>query len=490
MLKQKPAKNKGNDGVDFDKTRDEVKVAGERYSKLQTQTKDLLNKLQNIKEQEKVFTQDMDKLLNWISDTKDKVQDMKDLPPATEPVELQKQLDSLKEKKIDLMNKAKDIEDIKKSQAALVDNLKELHADTNYVNSLEEQVEQLEEEHNKVTADLTEKDNQLHTALVQSQGVQEGIDGLLNWIEGAEKDMQRAQPISLVESTLNDQLQESNMLKTDIDIHKASVDSVNDSGKDVVDSAMADSIRHKLDNLNDRYGNVAEKCDLRKDNLDEVKGKMDELKSDLQELTDWMTPNLESLDDPETTELDNEEFQKKIKNLEDESVPKRDLLDKIKVNGQALIDDSRTGETWAVREQLKDCERTWLDLQDVLGEKHQEAEFRSEQSDKYNALKEEVDRWINNNEEKLDSLKPIEVEMEDIEKQIEEIQPLVKDFDEFSPKIDDLNDARSMCDALMRGDAMASPVRKSKLEIVGLCFSWFVTFHTNVLYHKKALKLK
>ena len=214
LLKQKPAKNKGNDGVEFDQTRDKVRASGERYSNLQGQTKDLMAKLDDIQKEEKEFSADLDKMLTWMSDAQQRTNDLRDEPLASEPVELQKQLESLKDSKMDVFSKAKNLDDLKKAQVALVDNLRQVGADEGYIQDLEDRVKTLDDQHEFVVAELTAKDNVLHTALVQSQGIQEGIDGLLKWIDGAEKSLNQMQAISLVPATLNEQQQEMNVLKT------------------------------------------------------------------------------------------------------------------------------------------------------------------------------------------------------------------------------------------------------------------------------------
>ena len=63
-----------------------------------------------------------------------------------------------------------------------------------------------------------------------------------------------------------------------------------------------------------------------------------------------------------------------------------------------------------------------LTFQELLTDKHQEAAMRVELGDKYNALHDEVERWLEINEDKIERLEPIAVDMEQIEKQIEELQ--------------------------------------------------------------------
>ena len=52
-----------------------------------------------------------------------------------------------------------------------------------------------------------------------------------------------------------------------------------------------------------------------------------------------------------------------MKQIEDEASDKCDTLEEIKTVGQALLEDKRTGETWAVRETMMNCDRNWGDFQ-------------------------------------------------------------------------------------------------------------------------------
>lgn len=52
--------------------------------------------------------------------------------------------------------------------------------------AIQEPVRELETRYLQLTAGLAEKCQQLETALVQSQGVQDALDGLLTWLNSAE----------------------------------------------------------------------------------------------------------------------------------------------------------------------------------------------------------------------------------------------------------------------------------------------------------------
>ncbi len=81
-------------------------------------------------------------------------------------------------------------------------------ADDNTIRHINDLVKSLERDHEDIMDDMTAKSNTLQTALVASQGVQEGIDGLLVWLRDAESALSNMRPISLSEDSLNEQAKE------------------------------------------------------------------------------------------------------------------------------------------------------------------------------------------------------------------------------------------------------------------------------------------
>ena len=101
----------------------------------------------------------------------------------------------------------------------------------------------------------------------------------------------------------------------DVDIHKPSVQSVNDTASDVMQSGdpnMAAAIKSKLDDLNHRYDDIADRSQQRLDDVNDIRVQMDKLGDNVKIFDEWLAPTMEGLDDEETQQLSGEEFKDKV----------------------------------------------------------------------------------------------------------------------------------------------------------------------------------
>ncbi len=123
--------------------------------------------------------------------------------------------------------------------------------------NLKNPVTELENKYRQLCDALAEKCRTLDTALVQSQGVQDALDSLLHWLNDAENTLKNiTRPASLHKERLEDQMREHRVLQADVDSHKASVDSVSRSAKELINTAsnprLAKKIETKLRDVSSR----------------------------------------------------------------------------------------------------------------------------------------------------------------------------------------------------------------------------------------------
>lgn len=412
--------------TEFVITRDKVKTANERYQNLKTAADSLMEKLQQTKEKQKDFEDVLERMHDWLEESEGRVTQLQEEPVTGDAQQVQEELDGVKAFSAETIAQGKQYEDLKKTARALMESLQDLGADDQTLLNIDQMVGDIKDRLGDVNAAITDRSNALQTALVQSQGVQEGLDSLLGWVKDAEQNLNSMKPISLDKDVLNDQMQELQMLKSDVESHVPSMESVNQSAYDMIESSKDDStakdVSEKLKDLNSRFEKVAEKCKEREEDLSEVSDKLVEFLEFVKKYEDWIEPALKNLESKETAQLDTALFKEHIQEVKLDSEEKANELEAIKNLGQDLVQSDLTGDVREVKDKVAECQKKWGVLTDSLKDREQEAEDREKQAGQFDDLGEEIKRWLTEMEAKVDNLEPVAIDVEIIAKQIEELQ--------------------------------------------------------------------
>merc|ERR1711981_1464274 len=115
------------------------------------------------------------------------------------------------------------------------------------------------------------------------------------------------------------------------------------------------------------------------------------------------------------------------------------------------------------KDTIKELEEKWRELADILGERQNANRARKQSLNAYEALREQVNNWLNKMERKLDEMDPIALEPDLLKRQIEELKPLVTEHGSYSKTIEKLYELGMQYDAILTG-AGTSPSRRPSVS--------------------------
>ncbi len=133
--------------------------------------------------------------------------------------------------------------------------------------------------------------------------------------------------------------------------------------------------------------------------------------------------------------------------------------------GKALVGKKDVTDTAPCKETLRELEEKWRELTEVLGERQNQNRARKQSLNAYEAMREEVSRWLAKMERRLDQLEPVAVDLDILRRQAEEVKPLVQEHQSFSKNIDKFNEIAAQYDAFLRGVSLenGSPSRRPSM---------------------------
>lgn len=330
---------------------------------------------------------------------------------------------------------------------------------------MEQPVIELDQKYNQLGNALAERCQELDTALVQSQGVQDALDSIVSWLNSAESQFKNLQrPASLIKERLEEQLREHRVFQSDIDTHISSIDSVYLSASELIASSsnarVAKQIETKLNDVKVRFEKLLDRTQKRGEFLEEVNQNLTIFISHSSQFEQWYSGILEIIDSRDFAKLGVEEHAIRMQEISANRDGKRSLFEETIRGGKELVNKRDVTDTAPVRDRIKAMENQWRELNTLLDEKQRLSKQRAEQLNSYENLREQVNEWLTRMENRVARLETVAIDMETIKRQNEELKPISKDYRDYASTIDKVNDIGNSYDNLVRGDRPDSPGKR------------------------------
>ena len=131
------------------------------------------------------YTEALEKASRWLREAESKVNRVVQDPVAGDPKSIQDQLDKAKSVNNEVVSQSRLFDNCQTAAAALVRAL-EGEIDDREREEIERPPEELAQRYADLAHKIGSRCQELDSALVQSQGVQEGLDSLMNWLNNVD----------------------------------------------------------------------------------------------------------------------------------------------------------------------------------------------------------------------------------------------------------------------------------------------------------------
>lgn len=427
LLKHKKGdrSSKHIDTSECENVREKVRTTADRYTEVVNKCNAYGDKLEDTVGKRTRFLNAVAEMEDWIKHMDKKLDVLTREGVGTEAKELYQQLERVRKLNAEAIQQNKGLDEVKDAGKALMSNLSALGASDIQIEDVESTMSDLENQHGFITADITARSNVYQTAIVQSQSVREGIEGLTAWLQDTENKLRSLRPISLYKDVLKEQMNEIQVLQGDIEVQEDAIDSVNRKGKELMrtsDEHVAKAMDAKLGSLNKRFQDVVSKCESRARDLEDVASRLAVFQDAVDKFELWSNPTIDSLESRDTLQLDPTLFKQKVEQISDEKERQMIELEHIRELGKSLIENDKTIDVGSIKETLTNVEQNWYDVMTVLEERQKEADLREQQSSGYEMKRAEVSDWLGDFEGRLDTIQPVALDMAVVKQQIKEMQ--------------------------------------------------------------------
>lgn len=444
--------------------RKEVSLVTQQYRDLLHRANNLSDRLSGVGGRQRDYSDAVDKARQWLRDAEPRAIKILNEPIGADPKTVEDQLQNAKALNNEFVANGRLIDNAKQATDALLRSL-EGQISPSEISRLEQPVIELDQKYNQLSNALADRCQELDTALVQSQGVQDALDSLVAWLNSAENQFKNIQrPASLIKERLDEQLREHRVFQSDIDTHISSIDSVYLSASELIASTsnarIAKKIETKLNDVKTRFEKLLDRTQKRGEFLDDVNQNLTAFNAQSSQFEQWYSGVLEILESRELAKLSIEEYSVRMQDIAANRDGKRALFENIIRNGKELLNKRDVTDTAGVRDRIKAMESQWRDLNSLLEDKQKLSKQRSEYLNTYEGLREKVNDWLSRMEHKVSRLEVVAVDIETLKQQNEQLKPIIKEYKDFALTIDKVNEAGNAYDSLLRGERPDSPGRR------------------------------
>ena len=416
------------DNKEVEVVKDKQKEAESQYKDLKSRCNKFGEKLSLLTNKQKEFNENTFAMLSWLADAEEKLSTTRQEASAPEPEALRDHLEKMKSIANDAITHKNNLAELEKSSKEVIQAMAELGVGGDQVEKIQDIISDISGRHDIVLEEMNERANDLQTAVTKSQDVQDAVEQLLSWLKETDRKLENVKPLSLNQDKLNEQAQQLNIVETDIENHKPSIDSVRQAASELIktcDLDMAKALEGKISDLGSKFLGAQKKCRMCNKDVNEVSEKLSKFNDKLDSCKTWVGSNSDSLQSLEMSKLPVEQLKVKVDLINIEKGRQLQEMEFLQSLGNELLEDSRTGDPAAVRMALGDLEKMWTKFDECLAERESEASIKESRGNEYESIKKQVVAWLTRMEGDVNAFEPVAVDMDIVAKQIEELQVLI-----------------------------------------------------------------
>ena len=288
----------------------EVTAASTAYHDLLNRVNKLSDRFLRVGGKSKDYNDAVDRAKKWLAATEPKVAKMCSEPIGAEPQVVQDQMNRAKALHSEIVINGKLIEDAKNAAAALLQSLgDEMSRDER--RQIEQTPKELQQRYDAILNATLNWCNDLEGALAQSQGVQDALNNLAGWLDGAEDQLKALnKPASLIRDRLDEQMRQLKVLQADVESKEGSIQQMSRAAQDFVNSSKnvreSKKIEAKVKETQAKFQGLVKAVQARAMLLNDVSAGLDGFTTSVEAFDVWYIEVIDILESRDMLTMDDD----------------------------------------------------------------------------------------------------------------------------------------------------------------------------------------
>ncbi|XP_009571777.1 PREDICTED: LOW QUALITY PROTEIN: dystonin-like, partial [Fulmarus glacialis] len=448
------------DGIDTSATYAEVQSkldsASDRFKSLYTKCSILGNNLKDLVDKYQHYEDASSGLLSGLQASEIAVNKQLSEPVAADPKNLQRQLEETKILQGQVSNHQIAVEKLKKSAEVLLDTRGELTPDKD---EIQKTLDDIVERYDNLSKSVNERNEKLQITLTRSLSVQDGLDEMLDWMEGVERSLEERDQVPLNSAAIQDIISKSIMLEQDIAGRQSSINTMNEKVKkftETADPSTASTLQAKMRELAGRFSEASNKHKEKLTKMEELKTKVELFEGLSEKLQSFLDEKNQALSETEAPRKDVSEVSQYMQEASVELAQHKKDLEVLQQLLEELSFHALPGDKALVLEKVNALSKKFREVEETVKEKEEDVSSCQKQMDTFELLVESLKKWIKETTERIPAAEP-SLNTEELKKPLEDTLNLKDEWTLKAPELQKMNSRGTLLCNLIA--AVTSPAK-------------------------------
>ncbi|XP_075603504.1 dystonin isoform X12 [Balearica regulorum gibbericeps] len=448
------------DGIDTSATYTEVQnkldSASDRFKSLYTKCSILGNNLKDLVDKYQHYEDASSGLLSGLQASEIAVNKQLSEPIAVDPKNLQRQLEETKVLQGQVSNHQIAVEKLKKAAEVLLDTRGELTPDKD---EIQKTLDDIVERYDNLSKSVNERNEKLQITLTRSLSVQDGLDEMLDWMEGVEKSLEEQDQVPLNSAAIQDIISKSIMLEQDIAGRQSSINTMNEKVKkftETADPSTASTLQAKMSELAGRFSEASNKHKEKLMKMEELKTKVELFEGLSEKLQSFLDEKNQALSETEAPRKDVSEVSQYMQEASVELAQHKKDLEVLQQLLEELSSHALPGDKALVLEKVNALSKKFREVEETVKEKEEDVSSCQKQMDTFELLVESLKEWIKETTERIPASRP-SLNTEELKKPLEDTLNLKDEWTLKAPELQKMNNSGTLLCNLIT--AVTSPAK-------------------------------
>ncbi|XP_076189080.1 dystonin isoform X1 [Aptenodytes patagonicus] len=448
------------DGIDTSATYAEVQnkldSASDRFKSLYTKCSILGNNLKDLVDKYQHYEDASSGLLSGLQASEIAVNKQLSEPIAVDPKNLQRQLEETKILQGQVSNHQIAVEKLKKAAEVLLDTRGELTPDKD---EIQKTLDDVVDRYDNLSKSVNERNEKLQITLTRSLSVQDGLDEMLDWMEGVEKSLEEQDQVPLNSAAIQDIISKSIMLEQDIAGRQSSINTMNEKVKkftETADPSTASTLQAKMSELAGRFSEASNKHKEKLMKMEELKTKVELFEGLSEKLQSFLDEKNQALSETEAPRKDVSEVYQYMQEASVELAQHKKDLEVLQQLLEELSFHALPGDKALVLEKVNALSKKFREVEEAVKEKEEDVSSCQKQMDTFELLVESLKKWIKETTERIPAAQP-SLNTEELKKPLEDTLNLKDEWTLKAPELQKMNSRGTLLCNLIT--AVTSPAK-------------------------------
>ncbi|CDQ65152.1 unnamed protein product [Oncorhynchus mykiss] len=418
--------------------------ANHRYTALHTKSSDLGGRLSGLLERCQQYQDEAVSLHTWLS-AQEQNQSIAGPSGETDTQTLQNTLRAVQLLQDELAERSVQLEKVRRSGRELADARE---SPTLRAAEITSTADGLEKRFSSLSESVSERAEQLQTSVAQSVSVQEGLKGLLAWLDGL---LLTPGPVQPTAQAVQDALTQNQKLRQELLSRQGSVEATCDSVSKLLqssDASTASGLQASLESLTQSYAAAQAKQAEREAELRGLLPKLENyerLSADLQGFTQTCLRALSPVGQPDRSV---EDYRQTIEGVRAEQEQEAGHLKSFCQLGTDLSQAKALTSTQTLLDNVRELSDEFARLESNINERYNAIQSCEQQLGQFRSLSGSLLRWLQTTQEQL-PLKEPNVNTEALQRRVQQLKDLLSDWEAQGVRVLELNKTGSELETLI-----------------------------------------